>query len=198
MSGGGGKGGSQSTEASLPPWMNNAMQHNLGRAQQASEIGHQAYYGPSVAALNDMQRAGIQNANNAASAFGLAAPSDPLSGLPVAQDFGNGVMGHSAQPIFEGAVHDWNRHNPTQTDQYSQLFVPQMETSPNWPQQPAGQPAMGQAQPAIGLQDQAFWGAPPPPGPNQGHTSQGMLGGSAYAPAMPQMGSLMHMKGGPK
>ena len=127
MSSSGGKGGSQTSSASIPSWAQDAMIHNLGRAQQAAEIGYQPYYGPEEAAFNPTQVSAMDNANLAASAFGLGSPGGSVAdSLPQSQNF-NGVQGYSSQPLFQESLYDWNRGNPSQTAQYSQLFVPMFD-----------------------------------------------------------------------
>jgi hypothetical protein len=51
--------------------------------------------------MTPMQEAAIQNINQGASAFGLDAPSDPMAGMPQAQEFAGGVRGYSSAPLFE-------------------------------------------------------------------------------------------------
>lgn len=124
MSGGGGKGGSQTTQAEIPQWAEDAMIHNLGRAQQVAELGYMPYHGPDVAVFNPTQIAAMDSYNSAASAFGLGSPSGSVAdSMPAPQDFG-GFMGYSSRPMFQQAVNSWNIDSPAQTQQYSNLFVP--------------------------------------------------------------------------
>ncbi|NBT30999.1 MAG: hypothetical protein EBT13_03590 [Rhodobacteraceae bacterium] len=74
----GGKGGSSTTEVKIPEWIESAAQRNLNRADEVSQLGYVPYYGPDVAAFSPMQEAAMRNTAGAASAFGLAAPSNPV------------------------------------------------------------------------------------------------------------------------
>ena len=118
----GGKGGSQTTEASIPDWARAPTIRNLARAEAAQQIGYQPYMGPDLAAFNPMQEAAFQSQIDAANAFGFATPSSPFQGMPEAQDFGGGVMGYSAFPIFEQAQQELAQRNPEQQARYDALF----------------------------------------------------------------------------
>ena len=72
---GGGKGGSQTTQVSIPPWLEQAAQRNIAKAEDISQIGFVPYMGPDVAAFTPMQQASFMNTGSAAQAFGLAAPA---------------------------------------------------------------------------------------------------------------------------
>jgi hypothetical protein len=101
---GGGKGGSQTTRVEVPQWLEQAAQQNIGRADQVSQIGYTPYYGPDVAAFTPMQQAAFQNTGNAASAFGLAAPSDPMGGMPAPQTFAGGVQGYGSGGLYDQSL----------------------------------------------------------------------------------------------
>ncbi len=66
----GGKGGSTTSAVQTPEWMNTAAQQNVGRAQQAQQIGYTPYYGPDIAAFSPAQQAAQQSTMDTASAFG--------------------------------------------------------------------------------------------------------------------------------
>ena len=118
----GGKGGSQTTSVQIPEYIERAAQRNLNKAEAISQIGYTPYYGPDVAAFTPMQQAAMQNTAGAASAFGMAAPSDPMAGMPQAQNFG-GVMGYSSAPIYEAAVDQLRAQRPGQYNAMTGLFV---------------------------------------------------------------------------
>lgn len=118
----GGKGGSQTTSVQIPEYIEKAAQRNLNKAEAISQIGYTPYYGPDVAAFTPMQQAAMQNTVGAASAFGMAAPSDPMAGMPQAQNFG-GVMGYSSAPIYEAAVDQLRARRPGQYNAMTGLFV---------------------------------------------------------------------------
>ena len=101
---GGGKGGKQTTDVKIPKWLEGAARDNMARADELAQIGYTPYFGPDVAAFSPMQLAAMQNTNTAANAFGMAAPADPMAGMPAPQTFAGGVQGHSSQPIFQQSV----------------------------------------------------------------------------------------------
>ena len=118
----GGKGGSQTTEATIPDWAKEPTIRNLARAESAQQIGYQPYMGPDLAAFNPTQQAAMQSNIDAANAFGLNAPASVMEGMPTPQDFGGGVMGYSAFPIFEQAQQELAARNPQQQAAYDALF----------------------------------------------------------------------------
>lgn len=118
----GGKGGSQTSEAKIPDWAKEPTIRNLARAETAQQIGYQPYMGPDLAAFNPTQQAAMQSNIDAASAFGLNTPASVMEGMPAPQDFGGGVMGYSAFPIFEQAQQELAARNPEQQAIYDSLF----------------------------------------------------------------------------
>lgn len=122
---GGGKGGSQSTKAEIPPWAERAMIQNLGRAGDMAKIGYQGYYGPDVAAFSPMQEMGMQSSYDAAAAYGLAPQGgNAMAGMPQAQEFEGGIRGYSSGDLYEQARAEFESRNPVQAQQYNNLFVP--------------------------------------------------------------------------
>ena len=101
---GGGKGGSQTTQVQIPEWMSNAAQQNLARADRVAQLDFMPYFGPDVAAMTPMQQAAMQNTNQAALAFGTAAPTDAMAGIPMAQTFAGGLQGYSSAPLYQQSV----------------------------------------------------------------------------------------------
>lgn len=118
---GGGKGGSQSTENTIPDYLEDPIRRNIGRAEQYSQIGFVPYMGPDVAAFTPMQQAAFQNTNNAAAAYGQMAPSG--SGLPQATDYGGGVQGYSAFPLYQQALDELQRSRPGQFNALNAPFI---------------------------------------------------------------------------
>lgn len=121
MGGGGGKGGSTSTEVSIPEWLQQAAQSGLARGTQAAGIGYVPYRGPDVAALTPMQEAAMANTGQAASAFGLAPSPIPSAGMPDVQTFSGGVRGYSAIPLYDQAINELKVRDPVQ---YAKLMAP--------------------------------------------------------------------------
>ena len=121
MAGGGGKGGSTSTEVSVPAWLEDAAKSGLARGQQAAGIGYAPYIGPDVAASTPLQEAAMFNTGQAASAFGLGPSPAPSAGMPTVQTFADGTRGYSAFPLYEQAVNALKMRDP---DQYAKLTAP--------------------------------------------------------------------------
>lgn len=130
----GGKGGSQTSEATIPEWAKEPTIRNLARAEAAQQIGYQPYMGPDLAAFNPTQTAGFQNQIDAAEAFGLSGGGAPMQSLGQAQDFG-GVQGYSAFPIFEQAQQELAARDPAQQAKYDALFGKQVPGSRSMPSQ---------------------------------------------------------------
>jgi len=128
----GGKGGSQTTEATIPEWAKQPTIRNLARAEQVQKIGYMPYYGPDIAAFTPQQEQAMQANQDAASAFGLASPGvDAMAGMPEAQSFG-GMSGYSSSPIYEAAVAELKEKQPGFVNQYDQLFGQQRQAGPGY------------------------------------------------------------------
>ena len=120
---GGGKGGSSTTSVQIPAWLENAAQQNLARADRVAQIGYTPYFGPDVAAFTPMQEAAMNNTNQAALSFGMAAPTSAMAGIPAAQTFAGGVQGYSSAPLYQQSVEALRTNAPGQYDAMSQMFV---------------------------------------------------------------------------
>lgn len=135
MSGGGGKGGSQTSKTEIPQWVEDASRANLARADEIAQIGYTPYYGPDVAAFSPMQQAAFQNTGQAASAFGMAGGGmTGMEGMPQAQDFGGGLLGYSSQPIYQNSLDTFAQQRPDQYQAMNNLFM-----DPGTPQAPVPQ-----------------------------------------------------------
>ena len=120
---GGGKGGSTTSSVEIPAWLENAAQTNLARADQLSTIGYTPYYGADIAALTPMQQASMQNTNQGASAFGMAAPADAMAGMPQAQTFAGGVQGYSSGGLYDQALSELQTRRPGQFAALNAPFI---------------------------------------------------------------------------
>jgi hypothetical protein len=120
---GGGKGGSSTTSVQIPAWLENAAQQNLARADRVSQIGYTPYFGPDVAAFTPMQEASMNNTNQAALSFGMAAPTSAMAGIPAAQTFAGGVQGYSSAPLYQQSVEALRTNAPGQYDAMRQMFI---------------------------------------------------------------------------
>jgi hypothetical protein len=107
-----GGGGRNTTEVTVPAWLEQAAQRNLGRADELSRIGYTPYYGPDVAAMTPMQMAAMQGTNTAASAFGLPT-ADPMAGMPAATNYG-GMPAYSSGGLYDQALAELERRMPGQ------------------------------------------------------------------------------------
>lgn len=126
-------GGSSTTEVKVPQFLEDAARQNLSRADLISQIGYVPYYGPDVAAMTPNQIAGMQNTASGASAFGLAAPSDVMAGMPQSQDFG-GVQGYSSGAMYDQALRELQTRAPGQYQAIANMFInPQTGAAPMSP-----------------------------------------------------------------
>jgi hypothetical protein len=107
-----GGGGRNTTEVTVPAWLEQAAQRNLGRADELSRIGYTPYYGPDVAAMTPMQVAAMQGTNQMASAFGMPT-ADPMAGMPTATDYG-GMSAYSSGGLYDQALAELERRMPGQ------------------------------------------------------------------------------------
>ncbi len=125
MSGGGGKGGKQTTEVQIPQYLQDASRRNIARAEQVQRLGFGIYRGPDVAAFNPTQLAAMQSNIGAAEAFGLLQPNTLTAnqGMPTTQTFADGSQGYSAAPLYDQALAEMQRRNPAQVAAYNRLFV---------------------------------------------------------------------------
>ena len=68
----------------------------------------------------------MQNTINAANAFGMAAPTSPLQGMPTPVTFADGTQGYSSGPLYEQSVAAFEEARPGQAAAYNELFVDPM------------------------------------------------------------------------
>ena len=130
MSGGGGKGGSTTTEVKIPEWLQSAAQGNIRRAEDVAALGNIPYYGPDVAAMTPMQMAAGQGINTAAGAFGLGT-NDLSMGIPAPQTFAGGVQGYSSGGLYDQALRELQTRAPGQYNAITGMFInPQTGAAP--------------------------------------------------------------------
>lgn len=154
MSGGGGKGGSQSTSVTYPPWIVEPAKRAIARGEDISRIGYIPYEGPDVAALAPQQVAAMNGTQSAASAFGLP-QADPMSNLPPVQTYAGGIQGYSGAPLAEQLIADFRENRPGQAALYDSLFVDPF----NAPQQADKRPFRGiLEQPYTSPRDRTYGG----------------------------------------
>ena len=134
MSGGGGKGGSETTETTIPDWIKQPAIRNLQRAEDVQRIEYMPYYGPDVAAFTPTQNAAFDANIGAGEAFGLLAPGHGLtatSGMPTPTDW-DGFTGYSSQPMYESALAELKAKQPGAVAQYDALFGANVPTQRNY------------------------------------------------------------------
>lgn len=123
----GGKGGSSTSSVQIPEYIEKAAQQNLNKAEKISQIGFVPQYGPSVAAFTPTQNAAFDNIASSASAFGMASPgvgtSANYGGMGQPTDFGGGVMGYSAKPLYDNMVSEFAADRPAQYDYINSFFI---------------------------------------------------------------------------
>jgi len=122
----GGKGGSTTSEVTVPAYIENAARANLAKADSISQVGYTPYYGADVAAFNPMQQASFQNTADSASAFGMATPTsgtDIMGNMGAPQTYANGVTGYSSAPMFQDAVDTLGYFRPNQKALLDSFFV---------------------------------------------------------------------------
>lgn len=119
-----GAAGSTSSSVDLPPWLQGKAQENLNRAQGVQNFNPIPFMGPQVAAINPMQQAGMQSAMDAGYAYGLANKMDVGSMLPTATDYGGGISGYSAFPMFEQGMAQFREKYPDQATLFDRFNAP--------------------------------------------------------------------------
>ena len=123
MSGGGGKGGSQTQKVEIPAWLEQASQENLARAKEVAAIDYMPWMGPTVAAQTPLQMAAMQNTGQAAGAFGMAGSGvTGMEGMPTPQQFAGGITGYSDFPIYEQARNMYAQYDPANMAKRNALF----------------------------------------------------------------------------
>jgi hypothetical protein len=123
----GGKGGSQTSQVTVPQYIENAARANLSRAGDVANIGPIRYEGPDVAALSPMQLAAARGLSDTASAFGVAgggmSDQDLRGGMPEPTEFAGGVLGYSSAPMYDESLAALKASSPGQYDFINSLYI---------------------------------------------------------------------------
>jgi hypothetical protein len=123
----GGKGGSQTSQVTVPQYIENAARANLSRAGDVAKIGPIRYDGPDVAALSPMQLAAARGLSDTASAFGVAgggmSEQDLRGGMPEPTEFSGGVRGYSSAPMYDEALAALKASSPGQYAFIKSLYI---------------------------------------------------------------------------
>lgn len=108
----GGMGGSETTEQSIPGWLEGPTKEMLQRSVDSGKTGYMPYYGPEVAGFDPMQMAAIGNMNQAASAFGMNTAQPAV---------GTGDL--SSIELYNQAMDQFAAERPGQKSYYDSFFV---------------------------------------------------------------------------
>jgi hypothetical protein len=122
----GGKGGSSTSQVTIPEYIEAAAQRNLNKAERISQLGYVPEYGPTVAAFTPMQQAGFQNTANLASQYGIGAPAsqqDIMGGMGAPTTYANGVRGYSSAPLYDQMVAELAAKRPGQKSYIDSFFI---------------------------------------------------------------------------
>lgn len=112
--------GSETSETELPDWVAEPAREMLQRSVDMGKAGFMPWTGPSVAAIDRSQVAGMRNNQDMAAAFGM---QTAMPNIMPATDYGNGVFGHSAMPLYDQNMAELERTRPGQMDYYNSFFV---------------------------------------------------------------------------
>ena len=164
----GGKGGSQTSQVTVPQYIEDAARANLNRAGDVANIGPIRYEGPDVAAYSPMQMAAARGLSDTASAFGVAgggmSDQDLRGGMPEPTEFAGGVRGYSSAPMYDESLAALEASSPGQYDFINSLFI---------------DPVTGELGSRAGSQPEA----PAPQGVGLGTTNYGGGGGGGSSAA---------------
>jgi hypothetical protein len=122
MSSGGGTT-TQVTKNELPAWLQDAAKGNLARADYVSQLGYVPQYGLDVAGFTPMQTSAMQNTADAASAFGLSAPTNAMAGMPAQQTNNLGFSGYSSGALFDDYLSNLAAQRPAQYEAINSQFL---------------------------------------------------------------------------
>ena len=140
MSSGGGKSGSETTETTLPDWLQQPVQRNLQRAEDLQRLPFMPYRGAEIAAFNPNQVSAFQNNADAARAFGFNAPLDAMSGMPEASKYADGSFGYDSNSLYDQALLDSKAYDPAAFAKYQSFFDTSVGASNTLP---TGNPSAG-------------------------------------------------------
>jgi hypothetical protein len=116
-------GGSSTTTQELPAWLEDAAKKNLAQADYVSQLGYVPQYGVDVAGFTPMQQSAMQNSADAASAFGLSAPTDVMAGMPQMRTDASGFTGYSSGDIFDTRLGEFANRRPAQYSAMQGMFI---------------------------------------------------------------------------
>lgn len=112
--------GSSETKNELPDWLVGPAQEMLQRSIDMGKTGYVPNTGPQVAALNPAQIGAMRNNSAMAAAFGM---DSTMPSIQKPTDYGGGVFGYSALPLYEQNLARLQETRPGQMDYYNSFFV---------------------------------------------------------------------------
>lgn len=128
------KGGSTSSQVSVPQYVEDAARANLAKADLLAQIGPVRNYVPEVAAFSKAQEDAFRNNAMAASAFGMGGGGTGMEGVPEPTEFAGGIRGYSSIPLLEEAMSELKSRSPGQYAAINAPFIdPVTGASPNYP-----------------------------------------------------------------
>ena len=134
------KSGSETTETTLPSWLQDPVQRNLQRAEDLQRLPFMPYQGPEVAAFNPNQVSAFENNIDAAKAFGFKTPVDAMGGMPEASKYADGSFGYDSNSLYDQALLDSQAYDPAAFNKYQSFFDTSVgDTNPL----PTGNPSAG-------------------------------------------------------
>lgn len=112
-----------SSSVQLPDWAESAGETNINRANYISKLGYIPQYGVDIAGFSPMQTSAMQNTADAATAFGLQAPTDAMAGMPAMQTDNLGFTGYSSGDIYSGYLGNLANVAPAQYAAMRGMFI---------------------------------------------------------------------------
>ena len=125
------KSGSETTETTLPSWLQDPVQRNLQRAEDLQRLPFMPYQGPEVAAFNPNQVSAFENNIDAAKAFGFKTPVDAMGGMPEASKYADGSFGYDSNSLYDQALLDSQAYDPAAFNKYQSFFDTSVGAKPN-------------------------------------------------------------------
>ena len=137
------KSGSETTETTLPSWLQEPVQRNLQRAEDLQRMPFMPYRGAEIAAFNPNQVSAFQNNIDAAKAFGFNAPVDAMGGMPEASKYADGSFGYDSNSLYDQALLDSQAYDPAAFNKYQSFFDTSVGANPNPNPVPNGIASLG-------------------------------------------------------
>lgn len=132
--------GSSEQKTEIPDWIKEPAREMLDRSLSLGKVGHMPWTGPHVAALDRAQVGAMKNNSAMAGAFGM---DNTMPNIMPATDYGNGVWGYSAKPMYDQNLETLREERPGQMAFYDSHFVDPVTGGPGANMNQAQQGAAG-------------------------------------------------------